>query len=192
MNRLPAGYRLFESLDFVRNRKQMITICLLSVGTIVLMIAIGLILHPIADSWHYMLEHWWTFFVLAAMQFAYIPLHELVHGLWMRLFSKEKVQYGFQLCYAYAGSRAYFNVAQHNFVALAPLITWGIVIAVLEHALPQGWFWMLYSVQIANVSGSVGDLYCVWRTLFYPRGSLIQDTGVRMRVYAPHTKEDNL
>ena len=67
---------------------------------------------------------------------------------------------------------------------------WGIALAILERALPAGWFWMLFSVQIANVSGSAGDLYCVFRTLRYPRGARIQDTGVRMRVFAPRPKEE--
>lgn len=49
---------------------------------------------------------------------------------------------------------------------------------------------MLYGVQIANVSGSAGDLYCVIKALSYPRGALIQDTGVKMHVFAPRLKEE--
>ena len=190
MNRLPSGYRMIESLDFVRNRKQMMIVFALSIAIIALMLAIGLIAKPIAVSWRFMIKHLWTFPVFLAMQIAYIPLHEMVHGVFMRLFSRKKVRYGFQLCYAYAGSDAYFTPLQHNLIALAPLIVWGIVLAVLERALPEGWFWMLYGVQIANFSGSAGDLYCVIRALSYPRGALIQDTGVRMRVFAPRLKEE--
>lgn len=190
MNRLPAGYRWIETLDFVRNRKQLRIVMALSLGLIAIMLALGLILRPISVSWRFMTGHLWTFPLWLAMQLAYIPLHEIVHGACMRLFSREKVRYGVQLCYAYAGSDAYFSVLQHNLIALAPLIFWGIALVILERALPEGWFWTLFSVQIANVSGSAGDLYCVFRTLRYPRGARIQDTGVRMRVFAPRPKEE--
>lgn len=190
MNRLPAGYRIIDSLDFVRNRKQMAIVCALSFAMIAAMLLFGLILKPFAVSWRFMRAHEWTFAVVIALHLAYIPLHELVHGLFMRAFSRERVRYGFQLCYAYAGSNAYFSVFQHNWIALAPLVIWGVALAVLERTLPEGWFWILYSVQIANVSGSAGDLYCVFRTLRYPRGARIQDTGVRMRVFAPRLKEE--
>ena len=192
MNRLPKGYRLLESLDFVRNRKQMTAVCVLSLVLTAGMTVLGLMMKPISVTWSFMKTHFWTLPVLVGMHFAYILLHELVHGVFMRLFSKQKVRYGFQGCFAYAGSTAFFSVFQHNFVALAPLVIWGIVLFVLERTLPDGWFWMLFSVQIANVSGAAGDLYCVYRALSYPRGTLIQDTGVRMRVFAPHVKEEKV
>lgn len=192
MNRLAKGYRLLESLDFVKNRKQMTSVLSLSLFLTALMIAIGLMTMPIKITWQFMTGNFWTFPALLAMHLVYIPLHELVHGLWMRVFSREKIRYGFQGCYAYAGSNAFFSVAQHNIIAVAPLITWGIALAALERVLPEAWFWILFSVQIVNVSGSAGDLYCVFRTLRYPRGTRIQDTGVRMRVFAPRAKEENV
>ena len=75
-------------------------------------------------------------------------------------------------------------------IALAPLILWGAVLAVLERTLPDAWFWLIYLVQIANVSGSAGDVYCVVHLRRLPRDILIQDTGTRMRVYAPRSNEE--
>ena len=43
----------------------------------------------------------------------------------------------------------------------------------------------LYIIQISNVSGSMGDVYCVLHLARLPREILIQDTGVRMRIFAP-------
>ena len=59
MNRLPSGYRMIESLDFVRNRKQMMIVFALSTAIIVVMLAIGLIAKPIAVSWRFMII-WWN------------------------------------------------------------------------------------------------------------------------------------
>ena len=106
----------------------------------------------------------------------------------MHLLSGVKPKYGFKLCYAYAGSRAYFDRRSHNVIALAPLLVWGIVLFALERALPAEWFWLFYVVQISNVSGSMGDVYCVFALRKYPSDILIQDTGTRMRIFAPRPK----
>ena len=124
------------------------------------------------------------------MLIAYIPLHELTHGALMRLLSGVRPKYGFSLCYAYAGSTVWFDRRSHAVIALAPLILWGAVLAVLERTLPDAWFWLIYLVQISNVSGSAGDVYCVVHLRRLPRDILIQDTGTRMRVYAPRSNEE--
>ena len=64
------------------------------------------------------------------------------------------------------------------------------MLAVLERTLPDAWFWLIYLVQISNVSGSAGDVYCVVHLRRLPRDILIQDTGTRMRVYAPRSNEE--
>lgn len=111
MNRLPSGYRMIESLDFVRNRKQMMIVFALSIAIIAVMLAIGLIAKPIAVSWRFMIKHLWTFPVFLAMQIAYIPLHEMVHGVFMRLFSRKKVRYGFSALLCVRGKRRVFHAA---------------------------------------------------------------------------------
>lgn len=182
---LPKGYRQIETLDFVRNRKQLMIVNVSALVIACIMVAAGLIVRPVRVCWEAMTHDWWMFFVLAVGSFAYIVLHELTHGLLMHALSGVKPSYGFKLCYAYAGSRVYFDRRSHSIIALAPLLVWGAVLAVLERALPPQWFWLLYIIQISNVSGSAGDVYCVLHLMRLPRELLIQDTGVRMRVFAP-------
>ena len=61
---------------------------------------------------------------------------------------------------------------------------------VLERALPAEWFWLLYIVQISNVSGSMGDVYAVLYLSRLPRNIVIQDTGTRMRIFAPRPENE--
>ena len=117
---------------------------------------------------------------------AYIPLHELVHGLCMKYFGAKKVHYGYVGLYAWAGSQAYFGRKSYIAVALAPLVFWGMVLAALCAAVPAQWFWVLYLVQVTNVSGAAGDLYITWKALRMPAGVLIQDTGAEMAFYTLH------
>ena len=108
----------------------------------------------------------------------------------MHVLSGVKPKYGFKLCYAYAGSRVFFDKHSHNLIALAPLIVWGTALFVLERTLPVEWFWLLYLVQISNVSGSAGDVYCLLALARQPKDILIQDTGTRMRVFAPRPDDE--
>jgi hypothetical protein len=114
---------------------------------------------------------------------AYIVLHELVHGIFMKHFSGVKPKYGFTLMYAYAGSEAYFNKKSYIIIALAPVVIWGAVLGVLCAVLPQSWFWVVYLIQIGNISGAAGDFYVTFKFLKLPKDILVNDTGVAMTVY---------
>ena len=114
---------------------------------------------------------------------AYIVLHELVHGVFMKCFSGIKPKYGFTLMYAYAGSSAYFNKKSYIIIALAPVVIWGAVLGVLCAVLPQSWFWVVYLIQIGNISGAAGDFYVTFKFLKLPKDILVNDTGVAMTVY---------
>ena len=187
MNRvsLPKGYRQVAVMDFVHNRKQLLTVNIAALAVMAIMLVAGLILHPFRPSWEFLKANWWAWLALAGMYIAYIPLHELTHGLLMHVLSGVKPKYGFKLCYAYAGSRVFFDKFSHNLIALAPLVIWGAALFILERTLPVEWFWLLYLVQISNISGSAGDVYCVLALARQPKNILIQDTGTRMRVFAP-------
>ena len=181
----PKGYRQIDVIDFVRSRKQLLTVNIAALAIVAVMLALGLLLHPFAPTWALLKAHWWAWLALAGMYLLYIPLHELTHGLLMHALSGVKPKYGFKLCYAYAGSHVYFDKFSHNLIALAPLAVWGCVLFALERTLPAEWFWLIYLIQISNVSGSAGDVYYVLYLRGLPRDIVIQDTGTRMRILAP-------
>ena len=47
-----------------------------------------------------------------------------------------------------------------------------------------GLFWTVYFLQIANISGAAGDLFVTVKFLRFPKDILIQDYGVRMKVFS--------
>lgn len=181
----PKGYRQIEVIDFMRSRRQMKILAVSGVIVTAAMIVYGLIAHPFAPTWEMLKKCWWAWLVTPAMYVLYIPLHELTHGLLMHALSGVKPKYGLRLPYAYAGSYVYFDKKSHNLIALAPLVLWGAVLFALERLLPAAWFWPFYIIQISNVSGSVGDAYCVFHLRKLPEDVVIQDTGTRMRIFAP-------
>lgn len=180
--KLPAGYRFAGVMDFVHNRKLMLRVNIAALISIPVLIILGLIFVPFGPSWQLMTDHWLLFVALGLMYIAYIFLHEITHGVFMGLLSGAKVNYGFQFCYAYAGSTAWFDRKSHIITALAPLVIWGIVLQALCMLLPPEWFWLFWPIQISNISGSAGDIYCSVYLTRFPGDILIQDTGTRMRI----------
>lgn len=179
---LPKNYRYAGTLDFTRNRKQIMAVLKLALALTLIPLAVGLILALPRPSLQGFLESWYLWPATAAMLIAYIPLHELTHGAVMFALSGVKPRFGLKLPYAYCGSTAWFDKRSHVITALAPLIIWGIILQILILALPETWFWPLWIVQISNLSGSAGDIYCAWKLIRMDGDLLIQDTGTHMRV----------
>ena len=187
---LPRGYRYAGTLDFMRSRKQMKAMLILSVALVAVPVAIGFLIAPVGPSWRLLCSRWYGFLLLAAALFAYIPLHELTHGIVMYALSGVPPKYGLKLPYAYAGSTVWFDRKSHVITALAPVVVWGILLQVAIALLPGEWFWPIWIVQISNLSGSAGDLYTAWALLRMEGDLLIQDTGVRMRIVKKIQTED--
>ena len=137
-----------------------------------------------------MLARWYRWPGLIAALLLYIPLHELTHGAVMFALSGVLPKYGLKLPYAYCGSTVWFDRKSHIITALAPVVFWGIGLQVAIALSPREWFWPLWVLQISNLSGSAGDMWCVWELLRMKGDLLIQDTGVRMRVMRKTTVED--
>ena len=180
---LPKGYRFMCSMDFQRNRNKMLALVKLSLVLTVVPVAVGLLLVPVKPSWELMKSRWWSWFALGAALILYIPLHELVHGISMYLLTGVRPKYGVKLPYAYCGSTAWFDRRSHVITALAPVVFFGVLLQVAIALTPPEWFWPLWIIQISNLSGSAGDIYCAWALMRMEGDILIQDTGVNMRIY---------
>lgn len=124
---------------------------------------------------------------LLAGSFAYIILHEAVHGIVMKAYGCKRVRFGYTGLYAYAGSEEFFGKKAYLVIALAPVVFWGIILAVLNGIVPNDWFWVVYWIQISNLSGAAGDLYVTAKFCHLPADIYVKDTGVEMTVY---TKEE--
>ena len=184
---LSADFASILSIDLQKQKKLAVLVNALAFVIAVLMVVIGIFAVPDAKLFDFSAGYGIYFLRLGVMVgglFAYIILHELVHGIFMRLFSRQRVKYGFTGLYAFAGSDAYFDKVSYIIIALAPVIVWGAVLAVLCALLPPLWFWPIYLIQINNFSGAAGDFYVTARFLFLPRDILVRDTGVSMTVYA--------
>ena len=84
----------------------------------------------------------------------------------------------------YCKTKGKYDKKNYFFIALAPVILWGVVLAILNVFVPEQWFWVVYYIQIANVSGAAGDLYVTVKFSKMPKDILVTDSGVEMKVYS--------
>ena len=67
---------------------------------------------------------------------------------------------------------------------VALLVLWGLLIAIINPFVPLEWFWVVYSLQIINMSGAAGDLFVTIKFSGFPKDILIRDYGVSMTVFS--------
>ncbi|MCR5264401.1 MAG: DUF3267 domain-containing protein [Clostridiales bacterium] len=193
---LPSGFGEILSINLQKNKKaaMIINISCVLIAAAMLVPALFLSEKPITDlldldggAGAYFLR----FGVFMAGLIAYMILHELVHGIAMHICGTKKVRYGFTGLYAFAGSDDYYDKSGYIFIALAPIAVWGVVLAVMCAAVPPEWFWIVYIIEIMNVSGAAGDIYVTVRFSRLPKDILVRDTGIEMSVYSAEGAADD-
>ncbi len=182
---LPYGYEEILSVDLQKDKKLAGIVNGIAIILMVILFIIGNAIVPFGEFYKMGLGATIAMFIGLI---AYIILHELVHGIFMYGYSKVKPTYGFTGLYAYAGSKCYFNKKSYIVIALAPIVVWGIVLLILNLIFQETWFWVIYFIQIMNISGAGGDLYVTYRFSKLPKDILINDTGVAMTIYSREGK----
>ncbi|MBQ5712556.1 MAG: DUF3267 domain-containing protein [Oscillospiraceae bacterium] len=190
---LPEGYRQILSIDLQKDKKLALLVNGLAAVISVVMVAIALCVVP----WSTLYEGDGGLFgfslkmlAIALGSVAYMVLHEAVHGIVMRRVCEAKVRFGFTGLYAFAGSDGYYCRTHYIIIALAPIVVWGIVLGVLNVLVPRDWFYVVYLIQVMNISGAAGDLYVSWKMSRLPADILVRDTGVAMTVFSRERGND--
>lgn len=188
--KFPDGYTYFDKIDLKNNKKQFWLIQGLGVLLMIIMFVAGYFIAGLEFYEDYVMLII-ALVVLIVGFILYIILHEATHAVVMRLSVKAKLNFGFVGWAAYAGSKGYFDKKHYILVALAPLVLWGIIFAVLNIFFHSGvWFWVIWFLQTGNVSGACGDLFCTYKMLTYPKDILVCDTGLDMTVFRRKTAEE--
>lgn len=123
---------------------------------------------------------------------AYIVLHELVHGVVYKAFTKRKLTFGVTMTCAYCGVPDVFVYRTASLCALlAPFVIFSIAFIVPMFFLQNTvWFLLLAALFAMHFGGCVGDLYITVLYVFKFRDgkTLMRDTGPVQTFYLPHEK----
>lgn len=184
---LPEGYKEIFSVNLQKDKKTAIFINVLALLISAVMIipmhfyiSIGTLFDMSKGLGTYTVR----FLCLMGLIVIYMVLHELVHGITMKFFGTKKVKYGFNGMYAFAGSDDYYDQKSYIIIAVAPVVVWGFVLAVINTFVPTEWFWVTYMIQVCNISGAAGDMYVTAKFSRFPKDILVQDSGIGMIVYS--------
>ena len=190
----PEGYMRIEQIDLQHNKKTSLFINLFSVELFIVFLVPLFFLTNVPSLLKGMIsdvsiESLTATVILCAGIVIYLALHEITHGIFMKIFGKTKVNYGFNGLYAHTGSMAYLNKRSYIITALAPLVIWGIIftaLAVHTYIYNSVYFHVCYVLGVINISGSAGDMYMAVRISRMDRKILIKDSGTNMMIYGTH------
>ncbi|CCZ94646.1 integral membrane protein [Corallococcus sp. CAG:1435] len=122
----------------------------------------------------------------------YIVLHELVHGVVYKAFTKRKLTFGVTMTCAYCGVPDVFVYRTASLCALlAPFVIFSIAFIVPMFFLQNTvWFLLLAALFAMHFGGCVGDIYITVLYVFKFRDgkTLMRDTGPVQTFYLPHEK----
>ena len=187
LQELPQDYRAICAIDLQKNKNLALLVngmALVIAALMVVPMHLTVSFATLFDMSRGMGAYFLRFGVLLVAIVAYMILHELVHGIVMKCCGTKQVKYGFTGVYAFAGSQDYYDKKSYITIALAPVIVWGLVLVVVQLLVSVEWLWVVYLVQICNISGAAGDLYVTVRFSRLPFDILVQDYGVGMTVYS--------
>ena len=181
---LPEGYREIYKVNLQNDKKPALIVNLTASAIFILMIAVMFVFIWLPNPPERNSGTALRIIVFAVLMFLYIILHELVHGIAMKLCGTKKIKYGFTGMYAFAGSSDYYDKRAYIFIALAPIVLFGIILTAAFFLVPYEWRPVVYLIQVFNISGAAGDAYITWKISRLPSDILIQDCGVEMKVYS--------
>lgn len=183
---LPEDYGEIYSLNLQKDKREAIIVNLLALAIAAVMAVSMNFFVPVTSFFDMsggIVRYFLRLAALIVLMVLYMVLHELVHGIAMKLCGTKRVKYGFTGLYAFAGSEDYYDKKSYIFIALAPIVLWGTVLAAVNFFVPTEWFWIVYMIQLINISGAAGDLFAAVKFSRMPKNILIQDSGVSMRVF---------
>jgi hypothetical protein len=186
---LPNGF----VQDYVINAKKLSTGILLNGLALVIAVAVIIICYFIKfESFPVSIEFGGFETPLALIIFAvsiivYIILHELTHGLFYKLLTKQKLTFGLTLTVAYCGLKeGYVNKKTSIIAMLAPFVIHSIWMLALIIFLPANiWALMVVLLFGLHFGGCIGDLYGTLILLFkYSKKQvLVNDDGPQQIFY---------
>ena len=183
---LPEDYGEIYSLNLQKDKRTAMIVNLLALAIAAVMAVSMNFFVPVTSFFDMsggIVRYFLRLAALIVLMVLYMVLHEMVHGIAMKLCGTKRVKYGFTGLYAFAGSEDYYDKKSYIFIALAPIVLWGTVLAAVNFLVPTEWFWIVYMIQLINVSGAAGDLFATVKLSRMPKDILIQDSGVSMRVF---------
>ncbi len=138
----------------------------------------------------------WIIFVFLGCYLVYLVFHELTHGLFYKIFTRQKLVFGANLSFAYCGlKKGYVNKKTALIALLAPFVIHSIWMIIVLILLPNNqWAFLVGLLLASHVGGCAGDLYDAYLLIFSYAGTpiLMQDIGMKQTFYVPKIVDETI
>ena len=194
---LPAGYRRVFYLN-AKSLKVGIVFNLLALPVFAAVFFLGILvfIRVYADKPFSMGNAFWGLLGFYVALLLYVVLHELVHGLFYKLLTGEKLVFGISWSCAFCGVPQIYTYRTVTILsAAAPLVLFTLLFlplcAVLLFVEPYLYFLALALFGL-HLGGCVGDFYLVMLLLLRYKAPnvLVRDTGPEQSVYVYDPQND--
>ena len=184
---LPENFKEDFVID-AKSKKTSIILTLISMGLLAAVFALIFFTKFYGTGIIYNEDNFSVFWLGAFVGiFAYVILHELTHGLFYYLFTKQKLTFGLTLFVAYCGLKeGYVNKTVSLVSSLAPFVIhsiWMLLLIILLPASP--WLLVLSFIFALHFGGCCGDIYVTGILLFRYNKKLVlvRDNGYKQSFY---------
>ena len=186
---LPVGYEDVYSIDAKQTKTGIIFtllsfVLMVAVGAPLLMFVVDLSEITSGEALDYYMPVTVCFIVAL---FLYIILHELVHGLFFKIYTKAKLTFGISWSCAFCGvPQLYVKKWPMVVTSLAPFVIFNILFLVpiflVQNTLIATYLIVLFAI---HFGGCVGDLFVSILLIFKYKGNdvLVNDTGAKQTIY---------
>lgn len=186
-NSLPENYQAIYAVNLQKDKKIAVFINVLSLIIAALMLIPASFFVPLSSLFSMengLINYSIRFACLLVLMILYMVLHELTHGIAMKICGTKKIKYGFTGLYAYAGSDDFYDKKSYIFIALAPVVLLGLILLIVNFFVSYEWFYVIYILQIINISGAAGDYFVSAKFSKMPKDILVKDYGIGMTVHS--------
>ena len=193
---LPEGYTCVKTID-AKDKKTAVLFILVNLLLLAAVFAICAIFFFNKYSLNETLEHFNVFIMLGflASMFIYIVLHELVHGLFYKIFTHEKLTFGLTLTVAYCGvPNLYVKRGAAIVTTLAPFVVFNLAFVIPMFFIPNPAIILALIILLSfHIGGCVGDLYGAIYLIFKNRKQkvIMNDTGPKQTFYVGEVNYGN-
>jgi hypothetical protein len=194
---LPDDYHLQKTLDLSNSR----TVFWLNMAAIPLLLIFGWLFghlingfrttNPFSNGFWGLISTFsgWGLIAILALIIIMLVFHELIHGLFFWLFTREKPKFALRSGYAFAAApNWYLPKYKYVIVGLSPLIVISIICIALASFVPPTIVPYPLFVATFNAAGALGDMIVVAWILKQSSAILVKDQGDKFYSFAPESK----
>ncbi len=194
---LPDDYHLQKTLDLSGSR----TVFWLNIAAIPLLILFGWLFvrltnvfrsaNPFTNGFWGLVSSFsgWGLFAILALIIVMLVFHELIHGMFFWLFTRERPKFALRSGYAFAAApNWYLPKFQYIIVGLSPLIGISVICIILASFVPLTIVPYPLFVATFNAAGALGDMIVVAWISKQSNIILVKDQGDKFFSFSPKSE----